>query len=73
MNDMRFTSSSRALPPTWVFALMATLACAAFAASAVAALVEASYLLRLPRLHRSPQPTDEPETREEEPDGRARQ
>jgi hypothetical protein len=29
---------------TWVFALMATLACAVFAASAVAALVEASYL-----------------------------
>jgi hypothetical protein len=29
---------------TWIFALMATLACAAFAASAVAALVEASYL-----------------------------
>jgi len=58
---------------TWIFVLMATLACAAFAASAVAALVEASYLApsaeaaSLPAAPKQAQPTPAKTT----PDGSA--
>ena len=52
---------------TWLLALVATLACAAFAATAVASLVEASYLAPAP--HGAPLPApvvaDKPVAKEE--------